>query len=193
MVPQLVGEQVLTRPEAPALVAGSRTLTYAEMDRRANQLAHYLRGLGVGPEKLVALCVERSPEMVIAALAVLKAGGAYLPQDPGAPVERNDATLRDADISVLVTEAESVLCSGAFRSVSLERDGVEIARQPVEAPVASVTPENLAYVIYTSGLDGSSQGSGSHSRQSAQFVELASAGIRSDGCGSREPSGVIGI
>ena len=110
LVPQLVGEQVLTRPEAPALVAGSRTLTYAEMDRRANQLAHYLRGLGVGPEKLVALCVERSPEMVIAALAVLKAGGAYLPLDPAAPVERIDATLRDADISVLVTEAELGRC-----------------------------------------------------------------------------------
>ena len=158
MVPQLVGEQVLTRPEAPALVAGSRILTYAEVDRRANQFAHYLRGLGVGPEKLVALCVERSPEMVIAALGVLKAGGAYLPLDPSAPAERIDATLRDADISVLVTETELVVRSGAFRAVSLERDGVEIARCPVEAPVVSVAAENLAYVIYTSGSTGQPKG-----------------------------------
>ncbi len=76
LVPQLVGEQAQARPEAAALVAGSTTLTYADLERRANQLAHYLQALGVGPEKLVALCIARSPEIVGAARAALKAGGA---------------------------------------------------------------------------------------------------------------------
>jgi amino acid adenylation domain-containing protein len=158
LVPQLVGEQAVTRPEAPALVAGSRILTYAELDRRANQFAHYLQGLGVGPEKLVAVCVERSPEMVVAALGVLKAGGAYLPLDPSAPAERIESTLRDADVSVLVTKMESPVSTGAFQVVNLERDAAEIARCPVEAPVVSVAAENLAYVIYTSGSTGQPKG-----------------------------------
>jgi amino acid adenylation domain-containing protein len=164
LVPQMVGEQAATRPQAPALVAGSKTLTYAELDCRANQLAHYLRGLGVGPEKLVAICVERSPEMVIAALAVLKAGGAYLPLDPGAPAERLEVTLRDANVSVLATNTisgsamlEGVLPSGSVH-LDLEKDAAEIARCPVDAPVVSVAPENLAYVIYTSGSTGQPKG-----------------------------------
>jgi amino acid adenylation domain-containing protein len=160
LVQQLVGEQATTRPEAPALVARSRSITYAELDRRANQFAHYLRGLGVGPEKLVALLVERSPEMVVAALGVLKAGGAYLPLDPSAPVERLEGTLRDADVSVLVTNGslDRRGASGSFRLVNLKTDADEIGRCPVEAPVASIAPENLAYVIYTSGSTGEPKG-----------------------------------
>jgi len=160
LVQQLVGEQASTRPEAPALVAGSRIFTYAELDRRANQFAQHLRGLGVGPEKLVALCVERSPEMVIAALGVLKAGGAYLPLDPATPVERLDQTLRDAGITVLVTGADldARLTAGSFRLVNLATDAADIARCPVEAPVVDCTPENLAYVIYTSGSTGQPKG-----------------------------------
>ena len=160
MVPQLVGERASTRPEAPALVAGSRILTYAELDCRANQLAHYLQGLGVGPEKLVALCIERSPEMVIAALGVLKAGGAYLPLDPATPAERLDQTLRDAGISVLVTNLnlDTRLTAGSSRLVNLETDAAAIAACPVEAPVVDIAPENLAYVIYTSGSTGQPKG-----------------------------------
>lgn len=160
MVPQLVWEQASTRPEAPALVAGSRILTYAELDCRANQFAHYLQGLGVGPEKLVALCIERSPEMVIAALGVLKAGGAYLPLDPATPAERLDQTLRDAGISVLVTNLnlDTRLTAGSSRLVNLETDAAAIAACPVEAPVVDIAPENLAYVIYTSGSTGQPKG-----------------------------------
>jgi amino acid adenylation domain-containing protein len=135
-------------------------LTYAELDRRANQFAHYLRGFGVGPEMLVALCIERSPEMVTAALGVLKAGGAYLPLDPASPTERLDQTLRDAGIAVLVTGAnlDARLTTGSFRMVNLHTDAAEIARCPVEAPAVEITPENLAYVIYTSGSTGQPKG-----------------------------------
>jgi amino acid adenylation domain-containing protein len=158
-LPQMVGEQARTRPEAPALVAGSRILTYGELDRRANQLAHYLRELGVGPEKLVGLCVERSPEMAIAALAILKAGGAYLPLDPGTPVERLEMTLRDANVAVLLTntKSEGRLPAGS-RLLNLESATPEISRCSVDAPPLSATPENLAYVIYTSGSTGQPKG-----------------------------------
>ncbi len=170
LVPQLVGEQARLRPDAPALVAASTTLTYAELDRRANQLAYYLQGLGVGPEKLVALCIERSPDMVVAALAVLKAGGAYLPLDPGAPVERLDQILRDAGATVLVTTSNlgktnqavtgmnGRMATHSFAVVNLEKDAAVIARCSTEAPAVSATAENLAYVIYTSGSTGQPKG-----------------------------------
>src|ERR1700722_1468259 len=170
LVPQLVGEQARLRPDAPALVAASTTLTYAELDRRANQLAYHLQGLGVGPEKLVALCIERSPEMVVAALAVLKAGGAYLPLDPGAPVERLDQILRDAGATVLVTTSNlgktnqavtgmnGRMATHSFAVVNLEKDAAVIARCSTEAPAVSATAENLAYVIYTSGSTGQPKG-----------------------------------
>jgi len=160
LVQRLVGEQASTRPDGPALVAGSRVFTYAELDRRANQFAHYLRGLGVGPEKLVAICIERSPEMVIYALGVLKAGGAYLPLDPSTPVERLDQTLRDAGITALVTGTglDARLTAGSFRVVNLTADAAEIVRCPVEAPAVEIAPENLAYVIYTSGSTGQPKG-----------------------------------
>jgi amino acid adenylation domain-containing protein len=160
LVQQLVGEQAGKRPEASALVAGSRVFTYVELDRRANQFAHYLRGLGVGPEKLVALCIERSPEMVIAALGVLKAGGAYLPLDPSTPAERLNQTLQDAGIAVLVTGAnlDARLTAASFRLVNLATDAAEIARCPVNALVVEITLENLAYVIYTSGSTGQPKG-----------------------------------
>ena len=159
LVPQRIQEQAETGPDAPALVAGSAILTYAELNRRANQLAHHLQTLGVGPEKLVALCVERSPEMVIAALAVLKAGGAYLPLDPAAPAERLEMMLRDADVCALVTK-NGKLSSGSFAVVNLETDAAAIARCPEQAPALSLTlaPENLAYVIYTSGSTGQPKG-----------------------------------
>jgi len=170
LVPQLVGEQARVRPDAAALVAGSTTLTYAAVEHRANQLAHYLQGLGVGPEKLVALCLDRSPDMVIAALAVLKAGGAYLPLDPAAPAERLDQTLRDAQPAVLMTTTSSGkanqalagmngrLATHGFAVVNLEKDAAAIALCSTEAPAVSATAENLAYVIYTSGSTGQPKG-----------------------------------
>src|SRR5918911_3379381 len=102
-VPHLVSRQAAMAPEAVALVAGDQALCYAELNRRANQLAHYLHTLGVGPNRRVALCVERSPDMVVGLLGILKAGGAYVPLDPAYPTERLVFLLADAQAPVLVT------------------------------------------------------------------------------------------
>ncbi len=114
---------------------------------------------------MVALCLERSPEMVVAALAVFKAGGAYLPLDPAAPAERLETMLRDADVSALVTRTGNTKtslngrpASGAFPEVNLDGDAAEIAKCPESAPTVTVAPENLAYVIYTSGSTGQPKG-----------------------------------
>src|SRR5207302_1454311 len=101
---QLVEQQAARTPDAVALVCGDQQLSYQELDQRANQLAHYLRSLGVGPEVRVGICLERSLEMVVGLLAVLKAGGAYLPLDPEYPSERLAFMLADSQAPVLVTQ-----------------------------------------------------------------------------------------
>ncbi|MFZ0817505.1 MAG: non-ribosomal peptide synthetase [Candidatus Sulfotelmatobacter sp.] len=160
LTPNRVAEQARLRPTAPALVAGSTTLTYGELDRHANQLAHHLQSLGVGPEKLVGLYLERSPEMVIAALAVLKTGGAYVPLDPVLPAERLAYMLASADLCVLVTKKSSEARLGSVNCpvVDLEKDAAAIAASSAEPLAVSVTAHNLAYVIYTSGSTGQPKG-----------------------------------
>lgn len=159
LVPSLVAAQTQERPDSAALVTESATLSYAELDRRSNQFANYLQTLGVGPEKLVALCVDRSPQMVIAALGILKAGGAYLPLDPSAPTERMELMLCDADVAVMVTnQRPRLLPAGNAKVVDLDKDAAAIAAASAEAPVVAITPENLAYVIYTSGSTGQPKG-----------------------------------
>ena len=103
-VHQLFEDVVERRPEATALVFEDQRLSYRELNARANQLAHYLRDLGVGPEKLVGICIERSVEMIVAALGVLKAGGAYVPILPSYPQERINFILADAGVSILLTQ-----------------------------------------------------------------------------------------
>src|SRR2546430_3647077 len=102
-IQQLVAMQVATTPDAVALVAGDQMLSYRELNRRANQLAHHLQTLGVQPNVLVGCCLERSLDMVVVVLSILKAGGAYVPLDPGYPPERLTFMLEDAQASVLVT------------------------------------------------------------------------------------------
>src|SRR4029079_18829860 len=104
-LPELFAAQAARTPEAVALVYQDRTLSYAALEAHANRLAHHLRGLGVGPETVVALCLERSVEMVIGLLGILKAGGAYLPLDPHYPAERLSFMLSDAGAAVLVTQS----------------------------------------------------------------------------------------
>ena len=101
----LFAAQAARTPDAPALVFGGETLTYAELDARANRLAHHLRGLGVGPEARVGVCLERTPELVVALLAVLKAGGAYVPLDPAYPRERLGSMIEDAGVRLVLTTA----------------------------------------------------------------------------------------
>ena len=104
-MPELFAAQAARTPDATAVIFEGRTLTYAALDAHANRLAHHLQILGVGPETVVGLCVERSPEMLIGLLGILKAGGAYLPLDAGYPRERLEFMLADAGVSVLVTQS----------------------------------------------------------------------------------------
>ena len=159
---ELFSEQAAKTPSSIALVFGDRRLTYAELDSRANQLAHCLRERGVGPEALVGLCIERSPEMVIAILGVLKAGGAYVPLDPAYPEERLAFMIEDSGIRALVAQKSicppRLLERPALNCVLLDAEQPAIGRQSREAPRGAVTPDNPAYVIYTSGSTGRPKG-----------------------------------
>jgi len=156
----LFEEQVKRHPDNVALVFENKQLTYQEFNTRANQLAHYLKKMGVGPEVRVGLCVDRSPEMLIGMFGILKAGGAYLPLDPQSPPERLFYIMQDAGISVLLTQAEllATLSAGNLPTVCLDRDWPVIAQENNQNPSSPVGPENLAYVIYTSGSTGRPKG-----------------------------------
>ncbi|MCP4656403.1 MAG: amino acid adenylation domain-containing protein, partial [bacterium] len=153
-IPELFAAQRRRTPDALAVVAGARQLSYAELSRRADRLARRLRDLGVGPEVAVAICAERSPELVVGVLAILKAGGAYLPIDPDYPEQRRAFMVRDAGVAVVLTrerwrqEFDEVICL----------DGDAHAEGGESAPASALRPENLAYVIYTSGSTGLPKG-----------------------------------
>ncbi|MGC2781044.1 MAG: amino acid adenylation domain-containing protein, partial [Bradyrhizobium sp.] len=157
---ELFAAQVGRTPDAVAVMFEGEQLSYRELDGRSNQLAHYLRRLGVGPEVVVGLCIERSLDMVIALLGILKAGGAYLPLDPGYPTERLSYMLHDAGAPVIVTQQRlaRLLPAHAGRVVELDAGWTAIAAEPQQAPVSSSSPANLAYVIYTSGSTGRPKG-----------------------------------
>ncbi|HYO54957.1 non-ribosomal peptide synthetase [Archangium sp.] len=152
--------QVQRTPDAPAVQLGEKSLTYRQLDARANQLAWHLRSLGVGSEVLVGLCTERSLEMVVAILAVLKAGGAWLPLDPSYPTERLSFMLRDARPRLLLTQEHLADKLPVQNELLVLLDGHwdTIATQPEHAPDVRVLPDSLAYVIYTSGSTGRPKG-----------------------------------
>jgi amino acid adenylation domain-containing protein len=159
-VHEMVEAQARRTPEAPALRSGDTRLTYAELDRRATQVANLLRSRGVGPEVLVGVYMERSAELVVGMLGVLKAGGAYVPLDPAYPRARVETILADTRVAVLLTQPALAgrLPAGAAAVVAL--DGGWSALEGVsDEPVAAGTgPENLSHVIYTSGSTGRPKG-----------------------------------
>jgi len=161
------------RPDALAAVCGDSQLSYAELERRANQLAHHLVKLGVGPEVRVGLCLERSLELLVALLGTLKAGGAYVPLDPEHPRERLESMLVDAWAPVVVTEERlrEPLGRSGRAVVCLGTDGSAITDEPASAPQSGVGPGSLAYVIYTSGSTGRPKGVAVEHRQLASYVE----------------------
>jgi amino acid adenylation domain-containing protein len=160
LIHELFEEQAARSPGAIALEHGDENLNYGELNARANQLAHRLRELGVGPDTLVGIAVERSPEMVIGLLGILKAGGAYVPIDPSYPSDRITWMLNDSATPVLLTQDRLVERLPEHRAfvVRLDQDWPAISSRSVENPETGVGPENLAYVIYTSGSTGKPKG-----------------------------------
>ena len=184
-LPELFAAQVARTPDADAVVFEDERLSYGELDARSSQLAHHLRGLGVGPEVVVGLCIERSLAMLVGLLGILKAGGAYLPLDPDYPPERLAFMLADAGAPVLLTRAAlrahlpaHDVSSDDAHIVCLDADWPAIAQQPTTAPVVALHSQNNAYVTYTSGSTGTPKGVViSHHNvvrlvQSASYVEL---------------------
>jgi amino acid adenylation domain-containing protein len=157
---QLFEAQVGRTPNAVAARFGGEILTYSELNRRANQLAHHLHDHGVAPEVYVGLCLERSLDLLVGLLAVLKAGGAYVPLDAAYPRERLAFMLRDAGIQLVVTQLSLLpaLPEGAAACICLDRDADAIAGRPDSDPDAGAGAENLAYIIYTSGSTGTPKG-----------------------------------
>src|SRR5579884_157746 len=157
---QIVESQAKRTPDAVAVICGNDYLTYAQLNQRANQVAHYLCSLGVGPEVLVGLCMERSIMMIVGILAVLKAGGAYVPLDPAYPEERLAFMLEDAGTRVLLTQQQLVTKLAALhvQIVCLDAQNSVIAEQDSGLLFPAITSENLAYVMYTSGSTGKPKG-----------------------------------
>jgi amino acid adenylation domain-containing protein len=156
----LIEAQARRTPNAVAVIAENRELTYHELCCRANQLGHYLQRLGVGPDVLVGLCTERSPDLIVALLGILKAGGAYVPLDPEYPKQRLAAMLDDAEVPILLTQHHLLaqLPEHRARAISLDTEWSTIAQESPEPPSDGVTSSNLAYVIYTSGSAGQPKG-----------------------------------
>jgi amino acid adenylation domain-containing protein len=157
---ELFEAQVEQTPEAVAVVYEDRWLSYRALNARANQLAHTLQALGVGPERLVGVCLERSLELVVGLLGILKAGGAYVPLDPTYPPERLAFMLEDARVPVLLTQEglAPTLPSTPTQLLCLDSAWGKIALASAANPMGAVSPENLAYVIYTSGSTGRPKG-----------------------------------
>jgi amino acid adenylation domain-containing protein len=157
---ELFERQAAQTPSALALVYEGQQLTYGELNSRANQLAHHLQQMGVGAEVRVGLCVERSVEMIVGVLGILKAGAAYVPLEPSYPSERVRFMLEDTGAKVLLTQEHLVEALPVHEAevISLDGDWEEIAVQSEENPKAEVEAENLAYVIYTSGSTGMPKG-----------------------------------
>jgi len=163
------------QPDAIAVQDGDQRITYGELDRRANQLAHYLAGLGAGPEKPVALCAPRSLDLIIGVLGIMKAGAAYLPLDPAYPAAHMDYVLETASADIVLTRSGLLprLSRQQAHLVCLDADAALIGARPAEAPVVSPAPEHMVYVIFTSGSTGKPKGVVVEHRALAWFVREA--------------------
>lgn len=156
---ELFEEQVARTPDAPAVTCEGSSLTYRELNARANQLAHLLRRRGVGPDVPVGLSVERSLEMIVGVLGIVKAGGAYVPLDPDYPAQRLAFMLADIQTPVVVTQAKwAERWSAGASTVLLDADGSSLAAESPDNPAANSRAEHLAYVMYTSGSTGRPKG-----------------------------------
>ena len=172
---ELVERQAGKTPEAIAVEYNDQQLTYAELNRKANQLAHYLQKLGVGPEVQVGICVERSLELVVSLLGALKAGGAYLPLDFRYPKERLQWMLEDMQPPVLITQSrlEALLPPVNGKIIKLDKEWEEIGSRSGENPGCEVSGDNLAYTLYTSGSTGRPKATGIRHSSAAALMHWA--------------------
>ncbi|WP_009631985.1 non-ribosomal peptide synthetase [Synechocystis sp. PCC 7509] len=154
---QLFEEQAEKSPNAIALVFDNQTLTYQQLNHRANQLAHYLQELGIKPESLVGICVEKSLEMIVGILGIFKAGGAYVPIDPNYPQSRREFMLTDTQVKVVLTQQSLTSLFADIKLICLDTDE-NIDAYSTENPTSSANLDNLAYIIYTSGSTGQPKG-----------------------------------
>ncbi|AWL35213.1 amino acid adenylation domain-containing protein [Streptomyces sp. SM17] len=153
-----VAERASEQPDAVAVVCGEDALTYGELDRSANQLAHHLISLGAGPGHLVGLSVERSTDMAVGLLGIMKTGAAYLPLDPAYPADRLTYMLEDSGARLLITHHHTQPAPAGIQVIDLDVERETLAQQPTTAPSTTVAPDDLAYVIYTSGSTGRPKG-----------------------------------
>ena len=174
-VHEMIEEMVSKAPDSIALIVGEQRVTYGELNRQANQLAHYLRKQGVGPEVLVGICAERTVEMMIGLLAILKAGGAYVPIDPAYPAERIAYIIGHSQIPVLLTQEHLLptLPEHQANVICLDRDWATVAVESEENPGKLATSDNLIYVIYTSGSTGNPKGVALEHRSVIYFLSWA--------------------
>ena len=152
-------------------MAGSSRLTYAELDRRANRLAHHLRSLGVGPESVVGLCFGRGAEIIVALLGILKAGGAYLPLEPAYPAGRIAQILGEAGAAIVVTQASlAASVPAGVKACFVDTDAAEIAVESADRLETEVMSSSLAYVLFTSGSTGKPKGVAVEHRQLVSYT-----------------------
>ena len=172
---RLFEEQADRTPDAIAIVAGSERWTYADLDRRANQLAHRLRRHGIGPERMVGLLLQRSAHLPVALLGVLKAGGAYVALDPDHPPERLSFLLRDAQVALVLTEDRLAdrLPAGTPPALRLDGEAADLAGECVERPHDLSHPRNLAYAVYTSGSTGRPKAVATEHRNAVSLIDWA--------------------
>lgn len=169
---QMFEDQVDRAPHAVAVVHGGRRITYAALNSRANQLAHYLISLGVGPESVAGVCLSRTPDLIVALLAVLKVGGAYLPLDPAYPGARLTFSLEESGARALLTESALLnLLPRHPQCVLIDQERSRIAQGSETNPAVNAADRNLAYIIYTSGSTGTPKGVAIEHRSAARFVE----------------------
>ncbi|MER1066792.1 non-ribosomal peptide synthase/polyketide synthase [Pseudomonas aeruginosa] len=176
-VHRLFEEQVERTPTAPALAFGEERLDYAELNRRANRLAHALTERGVGADRLVGVAMERSIEMVVALMAILKAGGAYVPVDPEYPEERQAYMLEDSGVELLLSQSHLKLpLAQGVQRIDLDQADAWLENHAENNPGIELNGENLAYVIYTSGSTGKPKGAGNrHSALSNRLCWMQQA------------------
>ncbi|MGG4146814.1 amino acid adenylation domain-containing protein [Paenibacillus algorifonticola] len=176
----LVERQSALTPMAAAVCSEGRTLTYLELNERANRLAHYLRGMQVGPNTTVGLYMERTVDIIVGLVGILKAGGAYVPLDPKLPVERLRMIAQEAEVSIIVTEEafadllppqNEEAAATPIRIVSLDRDWNKIAQEDAANPEVVSKPDDLMYVLFTSGSTGKPKGVAVEHRSYANYLE----------------------